>query len=270
MINFDKKNSYVIFTDLDGTLLDENYSYKEALPVLKILRKKKVPIIFCSAKTKAEQEVIRKKMKLDHPFIVENGSAIYIPKGYFGKKVGEVRDKYEVILLGTKIENIRKEIERLKKNYKIKGYGDMTDKEVAEVSGLDLKSARLAKKREFGETLIEVEEEALKELKKKFNVVKGGKFIQVFGKGADKGKSVKILSDMYREFGNITTIGIGNAQNDEKMLEVVDIAAIVKNSDGSWANLKIDKIYKAARIGPAGWVEIIKKFVLDYEEEKRI
>ena len=270
MINFDKKNSYVIFTDLDGTLLDENYSYKEALPVLKILRKKKVPIIFCSAKTKAEQEVIRKEMKLDHPFIVENGSAIYIPKGYFGKKVGEVRDKYEVILLGTKIENIRKEIERLKKNYKIKGYGDMTDKEVAEVSGLDLESARLAKKREFGETLIEVEEEALKKLKKKFNVVKGGKFIQVFGKGADKGKSVKILSDIYKEFENITTIGIGNAQNDEKMLEVVDIAAIVKNSDGSWANLKIDKIYKAARIGPEGWVEIIKKFVLDYGDEKRI
>jgi len=96
-------------------------------------------------------------------------------------------------------------------------------------------------------------------LKKKFNVVKGGKFIQVFGKGADKGKAVKILSDIYRDFGTITTIGIGNAQNDEKMLEVVDIPAIVKNPDGSWANLKIDKIYKAARIGPAGWVEIIKK-----------
>jgi len=261
---------FIIFTDLDGTLLDENYSYKEALPVLKILRKRRVPIIFCSAKTKAEQEVIRKEMKLDHPFIVENGSAIYIPKGYFGKKVGEVRDKYEVILLGTEVGNIRKEIERLKKNYKVKGYGDMTDKEVAEITGLDLESAKLAKKREFGETLIEVEEEVLKKLKKKFNVVKGGKFIQVFGKGADKGKAVKILSDIYRDFGTITTIGIGNAQNDEKMLEVVDIPAIVKNPDGSWANLKIDKIYKAARIGPAGWVEIIKKFVLDYGDEKRI
>jgi len=44
---------YVIFTDLDGTLLDDNYSYKDALLVLRVLNKRKIPLVFCSAKTKA-------------------------------------------------------------------------------------------------------------------------------------------------------------------------------------------------------------------------
>ncbi len=99
-------------------------------------------------------------MKINHPFIVENGSAIYIPKGYFSKKVGEIKGRYEIIVLGTKSEELRKEIKKLKKKYKIKGYQDMSDKEVAEVTGLDLKNAKLAKKREFGETIVDADKKA--------------------------------------------------------------------------------------------------------------
>lgn len=267
MPNFEKakedEKSYVIFTDLDGTLLDENYSYKKAASVLESLRKKNVPIIFCSAKTKAEQEVIRKKMKINHPFIVENGSAIYIPKDYFKKRVGELNGKYEMVVLGVNAEKIKKEINRLRKRYKIKSKSNMTDKEVMKVSGLDLKSARLAKMREFGDTVVEADKEALKELKKKFNVVSGGRFIQVFGKNVSKGKAVERLIKIYKDFGGVKTVGVGNAKNDKEMLEVVDIPTIVKNPGGNWADLKIRGIYKANGIGPEGWVEVVKKFVLN-------
>ncbi len=262
MSDFKKVSEFIIFTDLDGTLVDENYSYKKALPVLNILKNKKIPIIFCSAKTRAEQEVIRNKTGIIHPFIVENGSAIYIPKGYFRERKGEVEGDYEVITLGVRFKKIRKEIEKLKNRYKIKSYCDMTTQEVAKVTGLDLKSAGYAKIREFGETIVEADKGALEELKKKFNVVIGGRFTQVFGKGAGKGKAVKILSNVYKESGKIITIGIGNAQNDEPMLKIVDIPAIVKNPDGNRADLKIDGIYKAKGIGPAGFGEVVKKFVL--------
>ncbi|MBZ9573076.1 HAD hydrolase family protein, partial [Patescibacteria group bacterium] len=94
----------IIFTDLDGTLLDENYSYEDALLVLNVLKKKKVPIIFCSGKTEGEQEVIKSEIGLNYPFIVEDGSAIYIPKEYFKEKQGEFLDNYEVIVLGVLFE----------------------------------------------------------------------------------------------------------------------------------------------------------------------
>lgn len=252
---------------MDGTLLDENYSYSEALPVLNVLREKNIPIIFCSAKTRTEQEVIREEMRIHHPFIAEDGSAIYIPAGYFGKRVGEVVNGYEVVVLGVRFEEIQKEIERLKKKYKIRGYYDMSDEEVARITGLSLEGAKRAKQREFSETIVEADEEALEELKEKFNVVIGGRFIHIFGKGADKGKAVRILTDMYRESSKeVTTIGIGNSYNDEPMLRAVDIPAIVKNPDGKWADVKIENIYKAEGIGPRGWAEVVKKFVLNAGE----
>ncbi len=254
---------YVIFTDLDGTLLDENYSYKGAESVLKKLKDLKIPVIFCSAKTRAEQEVIRRDMGINDPFIVEDGSAIYIPKGYFGKRKGEVVDDYEVLILGVRYEVIVEKIKELRKRYDIKSYYFMSDEEVAEVTGLDLNSARLAKAREFSETVVKADKEAIEELKKHFNVLIGGRFIHVYGKEADKGKAVRILTEMYREiYGDVITVGIGNSYTDEPLLKSVDIPALVKNPDGKWVDLDLKNVYKADGIATDGWSEVIEKFVL--------
>jgi mannosyl-3-phosphoglycerate phosphatase family protein len=254
---------FIIFTDLDDTLLDKNYSPEKALPIIKKLNKIKIPIIFCSAKTKAEQEVIRKQLNIKHPFIVENGSAIYIPKKYFSKQVGNLENNYETIILGVKAEIIYKEIDKLRKKYKIINYHNMRVKEVSKVTDLDIKAAKRAMHREFGETIIEADEEALRKLKKKFNVVRGGRYIQVFGKNASKGKAAKILIKLYKkEFGDITSLGIGNSYNDKPMLKAVDIPILVKNQDNTWANLKIKNLRKIDGIGPEGWVKAIREFIL--------
>jgi predicted mannosyl-3-phosphoglycerate phosphatase (HAD superfamily) len=72
----------IIFTDLDGTLLDsKTYSYEKSLAVINRLKESGIPIIFCSAKTRAEQEVYRRELGLFHPFVVENGGAVFIPRG---------------------------------------------------------------------------------------------------------------------------------------------------------------------------------------------
>ncbi|MFO7966733.1 MAG: HAD-IIB family hydrolase [Archaeoglobaceae archaeon] len=254
----------VIFTDLDGTLLDDNYNFEDAKPGLKLLNDKKVPLVFCSAKTKAEQEVIRSEMGINDPFIVENGSAIYIPKGHLQKVHGEDAGKYEVVILGIRSEEIIEEIKKLRERYMIKCYYFMSDEEVSEVTGLSLEAARNAKKREFGETVVEAERGALDELRKKFEVVSGGRFIQVFGKGSDKGEAVRILTNMYRkEYGGVKTIGVGNAENDKPMLEAVQHPNLVKNSDGTWAELNIENIQKVTGIGPHGWTQVVKMFVGD-------
>jgi len=81
--------SFVVFTDIDGTIVDENYSYKGALPALKLLKRKKIPLVFCTSKTRAEIEVYRDELGIKDPFISENGGAIFIPVGIFGKTVSE-------------------------------------------------------------------------------------------------------------------------------------------------------------------------------------
>jgi mannosyl-3-phosphoglycerate phosphatase len=253
---------YVIFTDLDDTLLDSNYGYKDAEPTIRALEELSIPVVFCSAKTYAEQEVIRRRMGVEHPFIVEDGSAIYIPRGYFVEKTGDERGDYYVIVLGVEIEEIAEEIGGLSKDYHIKSYSTMSAEEVAQAMNLDVPSARMAKDRQFSETVLEMDEEGLKKLKDQFNVVRGGRAIQVYGKGADKGKAVEVLTAMYRQSGEWTTVGLGNSYNDEPMLRKVDIPVLVRNPDGSWADVTFKGLHRASEIGPKGWSESIRKFVL--------
>jgi predicted mannosyl-3-phosphoglycerate phosphatase (HAD superfamily) len=50
----------VIFTDLDGTLLDDSsYSFEPAHEALAEVRIRKIPLILCTSKTRAEKEAWR-------------------------------------------------------------------------------------------------------------------------------------------------------------------------------------------------------------------
>lgn len=75
-----EKSLIIIFTDLDGTLLDSRYSFRKALPAIKLIKEKNIPLILCSSKTRSEIELWRKKLNNNHPFISENGGGIFIPK----------------------------------------------------------------------------------------------------------------------------------------------------------------------------------------------
>ena len=67
----------LVVTDLDGTLLDyETYSFKRALPAIKFLKEKNIPLIFSSSKTRAEIEEV--KIQLDN-LILASG---YGPSGW--------------------------------------------------------------------------------------------------------------------------------------------------------------------------------------------
>ena len=68
----------IVFTDLDGTLLDhESYGYAPALPLLSRLRAAGIPLILASSKTAAEIAPLRADLGFaDCPAIVENGAGI--------------------------------------------------------------------------------------------------------------------------------------------------------------------------------------------------
>ena len=59
MINLEVRQ-YLVFTDLDGSLLDHhNYSYSDALPQLRQLERRGIPVIPASSKTRVEIERLR-------------------------------------------------------------------------------------------------------------------------------------------------------------------------------------------------------------------
>ena len=259
----------IVFTDLDGTLLDHRtYSYKEALPALNLLKRKKIPVIFCTSKTRAETEYYRKELGNEHPFIVENGGAIYIPKNYFPFKFEydkKTRDYY-VIILGTERKKLKKVIDLIKgKGIAIKTFGDMSVEELSMDTGLSPEKARLAKKREYDEPFIIGEKDEKKVVKiikqNNLNYTRGGRYSHIMGK-SDKGKAVEILIGLYKRTGKIISIGIGDSKNDFEMLEHVDLPYLVQKVDKSYVSKRFKK---AGGVGPAGW----NKIILENDRQKK-
>ncbi len=268
----------VIFTDLDGTLLHpRTYSFEAATAALDLIKEKEIPLIFCSSKTRTEIEVYRKRLNNKHPFISENGGGIFIPEDYFRFKiVGEVRDNYIAITLGKPYSEIRNAFVEIRRRLKIKatGFGDMLTEEIAELAGLPLSEAMLAKARDFDEpfifeenvsnpTLLKGEIEGLSD--KKIEVFlkaiedsglhwTHGRFYHILGDN-DKGKAVKILKGFYeKEYGKITTIGLGDNLNDLPLLKEVDCPILVRREDGSYEDrVSVPNLIRAEGIGPEGW-----------------
>jgi mannosyl-3-phosphoglycerate synthase len=254
----------VVFTDLDGTLLHPaSYSYAAALDSVRALQQARVPIVFCSAKTRAEQQVYRQELGIVDPFIVENGAAILVPKDYFRFSFSYTRviDDCLVVELGAPYQEVRNRLKELsvKHGLMITCFGDLAVEEVSKVTGLNLVMAALATQREYSETVImdgdkKHMQSALAGMKEVgLNYSFGGRFYEVWC-GADKGKAVKVLTELFKlNAGDVYTIGIGDSLNDIEMLDAVDLPLLVQTPDRRWNKLNIKNLKRVSGIGPEGW-----------------
>jgi mannosyl-3-phosphoglycerate phosphatase len=263
------KHGLLIFTDLDGTLLDsDTYSFEPALPALREIRKRKIPLILCSSKTRAELEVYRKRLRIKDPFISENGGAIFIPGRYFSHFPRGLKRKgnYLVWELGTPYPIIREKLRVVsaKLELNVRGFGDLKAKEVSSLTHLSLDESYLAKKREYDEPFYFIKEPAKREMRlaeKKLRMAglslcRGGRFFHLTG-GNDKGKAVMLLTRIYksnREEGFLS-IGLGDSWNDLPLLEAVDVPVLTRKKNNTYESeiLKKLPVIKAPGIGPGGW-----------------
>lgn len=257
----------VIFTDLDGTLLDfSTYSFEKALPALASIWQEHIPLVLCSSKTRKEIEYYREKMGNLHPFISENGGGVFISSDYFDFQVhapdtaiGREGD-YLVIRLGAQYSALRNAIASLRREgFLIKGFGDMSIHEIAEVTELSISEAAMAKERDFDEPfLFEGDERETHRLLMAIQAqglhLTRGRFFHLLG-DTDKGRAVAILISLFqKKFGRVTTIAVGDNPNDIPMLEKADYPVIVQKHDGSYDHtIQIPGLIKAEGIGPEGW-----------------
>ena len=255
----------VIFTDLDGSLLHaRTYSFKDALPALRLIQERRVPLILCSSKTRAEIEVYRERLNNRDPFISENGGGIFIPAGYFSVPVGGgLLNDYTRISLGTPYHEIRRHVVNLRERMKVqvKGFGDMSVEEIARLTGLGRGEAALAKEREFDEPIVfpgDADEEFLAAVEKAGLRWTRGRFFHILG-NSDKGKAVKILKRYYEsEYGRIMTMGLGDGFNDLPLLREVDHPVLIPREEGGYdPRVDFPQLTKAKKSGPAGWNEAV-------------
>ncbi len=270
----------IIITDLDGTLLDAStYSFEAANDALRLIRERRIPLIICSSKTRAEIEHYRQLFDNHDPFISENGGGIFIPKEceyliHYARGIAfETIDNYFVLALGTKYENLRKTIIKLRElGFKIKGFGDMDVDEIMTFTGLPREEAVMAKDRDFDEPFVldgignTFQNLLLASRKMGFCITKG-RLHHLLG-DSDKGKAVSLLLDLYkRKFGDICSVVIGDSLNDVPMLERADIPVILQKDNGTYdPALDIHSAIWAHGIGPEGWNKAVRKIVSKIED----
>jgi mannosyl-3-phosphoglycerate phosphatase len=279
------KHDLLIFTDLDGTFLDsDTYSFKPALPALREIQKRKIPLILCSSKTRAELEIYRKSLKIGDPFISENGGAIFIPPRYFAHLPAGIKRKgnYWVWEQGMPYRTIRKKLQEVstKLKLKVRGFGDLKTKEVSFLTHLSLSEANLAKKREYDEPFYFLKEPEKREIniverefiKVGLSLTRGGRFFHLTG-GNDKGKAVLRLIQLYQtnRQNELITVGLGDSWNDLPLLEEVDVPVLIRKKDNSYDSeiLKKLSVTKAPGIGPKGWNRSVLDLLFKFQFKKR-
>lgn len=259
----------VIFTDLDGTLLDSrSYSFREAERALERIREQGIPLVLVSSKTRVEIEVYRSRLGNEHPFISENGGGAFVPVKYFPFPVaGEEQGSYVVQLLGIPYRESRRRIIELRERtgINVRGFGDLSAAEVSALTGLTVEEAVLAKQRDFSEPFIftgEPDERFLRAIENAGLFWTRGRLFHLMG-DHDKGKAVASMIALYdRHFGPVTTIGLGDGMNDLPFLRIVDRPVLIRREDGSHEpQVDVPGIIRTSGSGPAGWNEAVLQLI---------
>jgi len=254
----------VVFSDLDGTLLDaKTYRFDAALPALGLLRARRTPLVLCSSKSRREIEVYRERLGNSDPYIFENGGGICVPEGLFPFAIeSEASDGCLVIRLGTPYPELRSALRYLRHELgvAVTGFGDLTAAGVAELTGLPPAEADLARRREFDEPFVFDDPNDLRATEFLCAIeARGlrwtrGRFFHILGDN-DKGRAARILTEHYRRGQQaLTTVGIGDSLNDLPLLEAVDIPVLVQREDGSHLDgVRSPRLVLADGVGPVGW-----------------
>lgn len=250
----------LIFTDLDGTLLDHHsYTWHPARPALDRLASMGCGVILATSKTAPEVVQLRAEMGLsDWPAIVENGA-------------GTLAGGSDALPDAPDYGAIRAALDALPGSLRTQftGFGDMTVPEVARTTGLPLPAARRAKMRSFSEPGVWTGPEEARAgfiaalVAQGIRARMGGRFLTLsFGR-----TKADAMAAITARLAPALTVALGDAPNDVEMLEAADIGIVIRNPDHAplapLSGEKTGKVRREPLPGPVGWNRAIQQIIDD-------
>lgn len=268
-----QQREVLIFTDLDGSLLDHfGYQVEPADRLLAQLERKHVPVIFCTSKTFSEVLELREQLNNSHPFIVENGAAIYLPKNYFpNTPPGFQPSHHPDYLIHSFCENRSHWLallDAIQSDFsgQFIGFSQLGTEGIMRATGLTEARAARANDRQHSEPVKWLGNDAQKsrfiELmnQKGAKIEQGGRFLHVIGH-CDKGRALNYLRHVFEamQTSPVNTIAIGDGDNDISMLQAADQAILIRSPVHPFPEVNNEQLIKSQHYGPHGWVESLQK-----------
>ncbi|MEE4482317.1 mannosyl-3-phosphoglycerate phosphatase-related protein [Serratia ficaria] len=256
----------LIFTDLDGSLLDhDSYSWRAAQPWLDRLAAAQTPLIIATSKTAAEVAPLRQRLGLQQqPFIAENGAQTVFPAGWREAPLHAGATYPEICAILAAL--------RERTGFAFQGFADADDARVAEWTGLSPAEAHLARRRAGSEPLrwSGTDEQlaafrtllALHDLR----LTQGGRFHHVMSRQVSKGEAARRLVKrlQHRRRRPLTTLALGDGPNDISLLQACDLAVLIRGRQAKPLALPSEfpgRLYRTRRQGPQGWSEGLDHFL---------
>ena len=265
----------LVFTDLDGSLLDHHsYDYRDALPQLRRLARRGVPVVPASSKTRAEVERLREELDLHGPFIAENGAAAFIPVGFFRVRPPcvEERDGFWVKAWSAPRYQWLEVLAGLRGEFadEFDCFSSAGTTGVMAMTGLSAAAAADANAREYSEPVKWLGSERRKQVFLErlracgASVLEGGRFLSVSG-DCDKGRALTWLRGAFqREYPDRTIhdLAVGDGDNDIAMLEAAGTALLVRSPVHDFPRLsRHEGVMCSTDYGPAGWSEGVARWL---------
>lgn len=254
----------LIFTDLNDTLLDRNYSFSAAEEALGRIREAGVPLIICTSKTRAQTEIYRERLGINHPLIVENGGAIHFPPGSF--PADKLPDEWleesgeHVWRLSKRLEDLLPGLIYCAKNTRsrIRTIFDMKIREIMEITGMSAEESEFAKQREHTVYFLceKNRKELFAELGERCLSATWGSYFNHAGSDNSKGTGLRKLTAFYgSEVGDLfTAASFGDNMNDVSMLKESAFPFLVEKPGGGYtAGIEMEGLRKLPGVGPVGW-----------------
>lgn len=275
-VNMQKR--VMIVTDLDGSLLDDTYSWAAALPALEMIQARGIPLVLNSSKTMAEMREFANALQTMAPVVAENGGllAVHEASGLLDRYNAQERLKEYVIEINGLPRHFivaKAHALRVRDGYRFEGFADWTDAQVSEHTGLSETMARHARSRYATEPIVWHDSPARQQLfeaelaKHAIRLVRGGRFLHLMGQ-VDKADGTQAAIRLYQQAQSGSewfVIALGDSGNDLAMLEAADIAVVIPHADGSCIQPQAARVVHASSPASVGWNQALLELLDQYK-----
>ena len=251
----------LIFTDLDGSLLDrDTFKFDEIKHYLKKLLSKGIFIIPNTSKTEKEILEFNNELGSSLPFISENGASIK------GLDLLNSNLPKELILSREKdiLINIFEKSVPVNLQNKCQWLSKMDKKKQSLIFGLKDERLNMALDRKY--TIPFVFEGNKGEKNELYKIVKnkglalqeGGRVINLTDK-VNKAKALQVFVRFFKKNNKrVKTIAVGDNYNDLDMLKTSDFPCLVFNDKFTLDKIPINNLITTNKPSPEGWADVIK------------
>ncbi len=224
----------IVVTDVDDLPFDAEGRLRPSAAALRDLDRYRIPLIFWSSRTRAEIEPIREELGNRHPFFVENGSALYLPRNYFAGVPMLAYDAGDCHLLEFGCPRRHA------------------------VRALDMVAARLGipvapaceGPRHYDQPFRVVDDRPTSRSRMMRALRRGGLFVTRSSQSdhvngvADPGAGLTLLRCLYEDAtsGRVIVVGFGSAFNHVPLLREADISLVVRGTDVDMASRLLRKV----------------------------